>query len=300
MAFKPPVPKLLDKQVRIFIYGGAGVGKSTTALSLLKNPNLKLVLLALEATTLEAVRNCFEVHQIEELLPGQLTLVVPDPAKAANEDAFKSNTDGTFFDNIVKALFARSEATDVATGEAVKLKAFNQYDEDTVLIFDGVSALVETVTNRANSDALVKKVSDNGMAVYGIGQKYITGLFNQLTKGTRAHVIVLGHQKMADDKAVAKYQGIKALNPDVYTRSLVDSVCGMFTWVMYAKRNTQNNQFTLSISEAQAYTRDAMNRAEFKRVVDELNKSRKPHEKIDLNSLPTDLTSPVWPFMKGE
>lgn len=298
MAFKPPVPKLLDKQVRIFIYGGAGVGKSTTALSLLKNPKLKLVLLALEATTLEAVRNCFEVHQIEELLPGQLTLVVPDPAKAANEDAFKSNTDGTFFDNIVKALFAKSEATDVATGEAVKLKAFNQYDEDTVLIFDGVSALVETITNRANSDALFKKVSDNGMAVYGIGQKYIVGLFNQLTKGTRAHVIVLGHQKMADDKAVAKYQGIKFINPDVYTRSLVDQICGMFSNVFYAKRNSLNNQFTLSVAEPQAYTRDAINRTKFKRVSEELNKSLKQHEKITLSALPPDLTSEVYDFLK--
>lgn len=300
MAFVPKAPKLLDRQVRIFIYGPAGSGKSSAALSLLKNKKLKLVMLALEATTLEAVRNCFEVHQIDDLLPGQLTLVVPEPAKAANEDAFKSNTDGTFFDNIVKALFARSEAIDVATGEPVKLKAFNQYDEDTVLIFDGVSALVETITNRANSDAIIKKVSDNGMAVYGIGQKYIVGLFNQLTKGTRAHVVVLGHQKMADEKAISKYQGIKTLNPDVYTRSLVDSICGMFTWVMYAKRNTQNNQFTISINELQAYTRDAMNRAEFKRIADELNKVKKPHEKIDLNNLPADLTSPVWPFMKSK
>lgn len=295
--FIPDIELFPKERFTAVIYGGAGAGKTTTALSLLKNKDLKLIHFALEATTLAAMRNCFEIYGIEELEEGQLVYVTPDAAIAKDELSFKSNTDGSFYDNIVRALFL-TKGIDVATGKQVSLGKFNSYDGDTVLIFDGVSALVETITNRANSDAIVKKVQDNGMAVYGIGQKYIIGLFNQLTKGTKAHVIVLGHQKLADDKAVAKYPNIKAINPDFYTRSLVDQVCGMFTYVFYAKRNSLNNSFKLSVAETNAYTRDSINRDKFKRVVAEYNKELKQHEKITLDNLPFDLTHGVYDFLK--
>jgi len=295
--FIPDLELFPRERFTAIIYGAAGAGKSTTALSLLKNPDLKLIHFALEATTLAAMRNCFEVYGIEELAEGQLTYVTPDAAIAKDELSFKGNTDGSFYDNIVKALFT-TKGVDVATGKSVSLGKFNSYTGDTVLIFDGVSALVETITNRANADAITKKVQDNGMAVYGIGQKYIIGLFNQLTKGTKAHVIVLGHQKLADEKAVAKYTNIKPINPDFYTRSLVDQVCGMFTYVFYAKRNSLNNSFRLSVAETNAYTRDSINRDKFKRVIAEVNKELKQHEKIALDNLPFDLTHPVYDFLK--
>ncbi len=295
--FEPDLDLFPKERLLLGIYGAAGSGKSTTALSLLKNPDLKIVHLALEATTTAAMRNCFRVHGIESLNEGQLTYVVPDPAIAKDELAFKGNTDGTFYDNIVRALFT-TKGIDVATGKSVTLGKFNSYGSDTVLIFDGVSALIETITNRANSDAITKKVQDNGMAVYGLGQKYIVGLFNQLTKGTKAHVIVLGHQKLADDKAIAKYTNIKPINPDVYTRSLVDPVCGMFTYFMYAKRNSLNNRFTLSVAETTAYTRDSIDREKFKTISNEINKTLKQHEKISLSDLPADLTHEVYDFLK--
>jgi hypothetical protein len=281
MPFTPDLDLFPKERFTCIIYGPAGAGKTTTALSLLKNPNLKIIHFALEATTLAAMRNCFNVYDIE----------------AADEASFKSNTDGTFYDNIVKALFT-TKGIDVATGKQVTLGKFNNYTGDTVLVFDGISALIETVTNRANSDAIVKKVQDNGMAVYGIGQKYIINLFNQLSKGTKAHVIALGHQKLADEKAVAKYTNIKPINPDFYTRSLVDQVAGMFTYCMYAKRNSMNNRFTLSVAETNAYTRDSIDREKFKQVAAEVNKELKQHERIDLSNLPTDLTHVVYDFLK--
>lgn len=294
MAFVPKVPEILDKQVRIIIYGDGGCGKTTTALSLLKNPKLKLILFAMEATTLPAVRNCFEVYQIEDLLPGQLTLVIPEPAKPKDAEAIKARTDSTFFSNVASALDGKCKATDVATGEPVKLKSFKEYTEDTVLIFDGVSAVVAAVGNLAYMDSIVK---NDPRVIFNTGKDTLLNLFSFLTRSTRAHVVALGHYQLSDDKAQGSYK-LPAIHPYFYVRSAITQICGMFTWVIYASRNTQNNSYKLSISESGVYTRDAMNRAEFKRIADELNKTRKPHEKIDLNNLPTDLTSPVWPFMK--
>lgn len=296
MAFVPKVPEILDKQVRIIIYGDGGCGKTTTALSLLKNPALKLVIFAMEATTLPAIRRCFEVHQIEELLPGQLILVVPKPAELKDADSLKNRTDSSFFSNVGQALEGKCNAVDVATGDPVKLRHFKEYSEDTVFIFDGVSAVVAAVSNLANMESLVQR---NAKGVYKYGIDTLVNLFGFLTRGTRAHLIVLGHYQLSDTDAQTLHK-LPPVHPFFYTRSAVTQICAMFTWVIYAKRNTQNNRYSLSLDEPQTYTRDAMDRSEFKRIADELNKARKPHEKIDLNNLPTDLTSPVWPFMKGE
>jgi len=278
MTFIPKLENIPKERLLLMLYGSAGSGKTTSALSVLKNPNLKVIHFALESTTTAAVRNCFNVYDINELKEGQYTLVIPEPSKAKDEATFKSNLDGTFFDNIVKQLFITS-GVDVATGNSVKLGAFNTYDQNTVLIFDGISALIETITNRANSDAINKKVNDNVMAVYSIGQKYIVGLFNQLTKGTKAHIIAIGHQKLADDKAIQKYGNIKPINPDVYTRSLVDQVCGMFTYVMYAKRDSLSGRYSLSVAESQCYTRDSIDRVSFATVAKNYNANIKSHEK---------------------
>ena len=253
---------------------------------------------ALESTTLPAAKQCFRVHNIESLEEGQYTLVVPEPSNPKDEASLKSNTDGTFFDNIVTQLF-KTEGTDVATGKKVKLGAWKSYDSNTVLLFDGFSALVETVTNRANADAINKKVNDNTMAIYGIGQKYITGLLTTLIKSTKAHIVVMGHQKLADEKAIAKYGNIKPINPDVYTRSLVDVVCGMFTYVMYAKRDSLSGKFYLSVAEPQCYVRDSLDRSRFADIAKRRNATLKPHEKkLDLSLLPVDFTDEVYTFLK--
>lgn len=296
MVFVPKVPEILDKQVRIIIYGDSGCGKTTAALSLLKNPKLKLILFAMEATTLPAVRNCFEVYQIEELFPGQLTLVIPEPARPKDAEAIKARTDSSFFSNVASALDGKCKATDVATGEPVKLKSFKDYTEDTVLIFDGVSAVVAAVGNLAYLESVIK---NDPRAIFNTGKDTLVNLFSFLTRSTRAHLVVLGHYQLSDDKAQTNYK-LPAIHPYFYIRSTVTQVCSMFTWVFYASRNTQNNSHKLSISESGVYTRDAMNRVEFKRIAEELNRTKKPHEKIDLNNLPPDLTSPVYPFMKGE
>lgn len=293
MAFKPNIPEL-TRQVRIVIYGDGGCGKTTAALSLLKNPKLKLVFFAMEATTLPAIERCFDIYEIEDLLPGQLTLVVPETAKPKDAEAIKGKTDGTFFNNVASALSGKGKATDIKTGEKITLKSFTEYDEDTVLIFDGVSAVVAAVANLANLESVVK---NDARGVYKFGADTLINLFSFLTRGTKAHLVVLGHYQLTEADGQTKYK-LPAIHPYFYVRSAITQICGMFTWVVYASRNTQNGSYKLSISEPQVYTRDAIDRVAFKKLADELNKTRKPHEKIDLNNMPTDLTSPVWPFMK--
>jgi hypothetical protein len=243
------------------------------------------------------MRNCFEIFGIEELKEGQLTWVVPDPAIAKDAEEMKANLDASFYDNILKRLFD-TKGIDVATGKSVTLGKFNSYSSDTVLGFDGVSALVGAMPAVGMKKAIQRKTSDNAMSVFGYGMEAVVNLFNQLTKGTKAHVIVMAHQKLADEKAVGKYLNIKPINPDFYTRSLVDQICGMFTYVFYVKRNSLNNRFSLSLAEPNAYTRGSINIDKLKRDTLEINKTLKPYEKIDLSNLPFDLTHEVYDFFK--
>lgn len=295
--FTPDLDIFPKERVAMVLYGAAGTGKSTLIYSLLQDPSLKIIVFALEPTVNAAMRNCFKVFGIEQLNEGQLTWVVPDIAIAKDAEELKNNLDTSFYDNIIKRLFD-TEGIDVATGKKVRLGKFSSYGSDTVLGFDGVSALVGAMPAVGMKKAITRRTSDNAMSVFGYGMEAVVNLFNQLTKGTKAHVIVMAHQKLADEKAIGKYLNIKPINPDFYTRSLVDQICGMFTYVFYVKRNSMNNRFCLSLAEPNAYTRGAINKNILEDKVKDSNKILKPYERIDMSNLPFDLLHDVYDFFK--
>ena len=296
-AFVPNLSSFPVERVRLLAYGGAGVGKSTMCLSLLKNPKLNLVFFALESTSLAALRNSFSVWGIEELREGQLIYVTPEPAKTLSAEALSSRTDGTYYTNIIRALFS-TKGWDVAAEKEVTLGKFSEYKADTVFIFDGISAFVEAIANKAMGDAVVKTVDGDPRAVYGIGQGYMRGLFTHLTTATKAHVIACGHSVQSDDKALQKFKGLKALHPNLYTKSLVDEICGMFTYVLYVKRNSQTNRFSMTCADSSIYVRDGINREKFKEIAARCNAALPAHMKIALDNLPCDLTHEVYDFFK--
>lgn len=293
MAFQPNMA--IQQRFLAFIYGKAGAGKSTCYYSLLKNPKLKLVVFALDPTTDFAMQNCFNIYGIEDLAEGQLTYVKPDVAKLGTEATTMAGTDSTFLTNIVKNLH-NTVGTDVKTGKAVQLKGIDNpliFTEDTVIVFDGFSAFVETCEAKARAES-----GNDTRKMFGIEKNLVLGIASKLIANSKCHVIVCGHEQLADEEAVKKYKSINMINPYVGVRSLIDPLCGKFTFVFYAKRDSMTNKYVLSVAESAAYTRDRIDRTKFTTFTTEYNKDKKPMDKIDLSNLPTDLTHECYDFFK--
>jgi hypothetical protein len=299
MAFRPNIN--LQQRLLLFLYGRAGTGKTTAYLSLLKNKKLKLVVFALESTIDAALMNCFYLYNIEDIAEGQLIYVKPEIAKLGTEATIMEVRDGSFLTNIVKNM-TKATGIDVKTGKPVILQGLdsNFFDENTVVVLDGYSSFIRACLAKAQQIVIDKKEEGNEWSVFKRGKPLSESITAKFIENTRGHVIVCGHENLADDKALEKYKFLKRINPLTFTRSSVDAVCGMFTYVMYAKRDSLSNRFVLSVSEPLAYTRDGINRTKFKDFTDAYNAGKKPTEKIDLSNLPPDLTHECYGFFNNQ
>lgn len=294
MAFTPNIPT--SNRFLAFIYGGSGVGKSTAYFSLLKNPKLKLVVFALDPTTDFAMQNCFNLFGIEDLNEGQLIYVKPDVAKLGSTASTLDGTDSTFLTNIINNIH-NSVGFDAKTGAKVSLKGIDNqstFNENTVLVFDGFSNFVLTCEAKAKSMSVTQNGNFDTMKAFKVEKALIKGLTNKIITSSSCHIIFCGHEQQSDAEAVAKYESLTSIHPYTGVRSLVSSICGDFSFVFYAKRNSLTNKFSLSVAENKAFVRDKLDRIAFSKFAEEFNKDKKPVEKISLSELPQDLTHPCY------
>jgi len=283
-------------QQRICIYGNAGEGKSSAAFSVIQLEDYNVVIYCPEATSLTALQNAMDIYGIDKLEEGKLTLVIPEKGSFKSKELMMSAADETSY-NKLHEVFFQGKGIDAATGKKVTLKKLWEYPKDTIIIYDGWSAIMESIGFKAQAEW----DRDNGKDkrnMYQIGQNLVAKFFN-IMDTAKGHFILTAHSMVADDIAQGKFKGLKTINPNFYTKSLCVPVCGKFTTVFYAKRDSLSNRFTLSLAETSAFTRDSINRLAFKEVADEFNKNLKQNEKITLSSLPTDLTSEVYNFFNN-
>ena len=278
-------------QFKAIIYGNAGEGKSTALLSLLQT-DLPMILFAPEATTIPALQNAMSIYGIEDLEEGKLTVVIPEKASFRSLNDMMNVADESGYKKLHEVFF-QGKGVDAATGKQVTLKKVWEYPEDSIVVYDGWSAVMEAITFKTQAEWEKDGGGKDRRNMYQIGQNLVSKFFNILDS-VKAHLIVTAHSQIADAEAQAKFKGLKAINPNFYTKSLAIPICGKYPWVFYAKRDTLTNRFTLSLAEASAFTRDSIDRTRFKEVVDEINKTAKPQDKITLSSLPTDLTHEVY------
>jgi hypothetical protein len=278
-------------QFKAIIYGNAGDGKSTCALSLLKS-DLKMVLFAPEATTIPALQNAMSIYGIDELEEGKLTVVIPDKATFRSLSDMLNVADESGYKKLHEVFF-QGKGVDAATGKEVVLKKVWEYGEDTVVVYDGWSAVMEAITFKTQADWDKDGGGKDKRNMYQIGQNYVSKFFNILDS-VKAHLIVTAHSQIADGDAQAKFKGLKPVNPNLYTKSLAIPICGKYSWVFYAKCDTISGKFSLSLAESSAYTRSSMDRVKFKEISDVLNRTAPVHNKITLSNLPTDLTHEVF------
>ncbi len=283
-------------QFKALIYGDSGEGKSTAGLSLLLKPNLKMVLFAPESTTIPALQNAMRIYGIEELEEGKLIVVIPPKGTYTTYEAMVKVSDTSSFNNLHKALFG-GVGVDAATGKQAQLKKLCDYDENTILFYDGWTAVMEAIDFKTQAEWEAQAGNKDKRNMYQIGQVMVKKFFAILDTA-KAHVIVTAHCTIADTEAQAKYKHLKDVIPNLYTKSLTVGICGKFSWVFLAKRNSMNNRYTLSVAESNAFVRDSFIQEEFNKKVAELNKGLKLHEKITLSELPTDLTHPIYDFLK--
>lgn len=291
------------KPLRMVIYGNGGDGKTTTALSLLKNPKLRIILIAAEATTLLAADIALEVWGIEELLEGQLTIVEPTKEAFATLDT-KSETG---YLAVHKPLLGNFAGVDAATGKKVALKKPTEYDRDTVIIYDGFSAVNEKVQFKGLKDFEAQGGGKDKRNMYQCGQQLVY-LYFAILNSASCHVILTAHTgSPTDEDSQKKYEGTKKFNPDFYTKSLVNKVTKDFSWVLLANKNQLGSKTIRYLSgyDSEHYTKTMFNEEQFESScalenLDPLTNKPKTNTltHIKLDRLPCDLTHKIYPFLK--
>lgn len=293
------------KPLRMVIYGSGSDGKTTACLSLLKNPNLKVILIAAEATTLPAADLAMEVWGIDELKEGQLTIVEPTKEAFATLDP-KSEIG---YLAVHKPLLGTFPAVDAATGKPVQLKKLTEYGRDTVIIYDGFSAVNEKIQFKGLKDFEAQGGGKDRRNMYQCGQQLVY-LYFAILNSASCHLILTAHTgSPTEEDALKKYEGVKKYNPDFYTKSLVNKVTKDFGWVLLACKEQVGGKAIRYLSgiDKEYFTKTMFNEKKFEEDciglnVDTVTKKPKTNvlEHIKLGQLPCDLTHPIYPFLKGE
>lgn len=201
----------------LILYGLPGVGKTVSALSVLKLPGLKVRFLSLDPNAIQGVQHALKIHKIV-VEPGQLVVASPPVSTLDNVNdlknmvaaraeyinsttkealAVKSKDRSPAFLAILKG-FNAFKGTDIATGEEVNLDSVMRWDSDCVLIVDGLTAINEALMEEARGTQRVATTeADYGHAQSGLVRYFV------LTSKMPHSTILLAHAKASntvDDK----------------------------------------------------------------------------------------------------
>ena len=300
---------------RIGIYGRAGTSKTTSALSVLKDPNVdKVIFIALEGTADKAIRNAFRVWDLYNLPPEKLFYCKPVHDNLLGEFEKGNGSEMSKIWDIRKSptgvwVSWDRENNKLKLSQSVKLPPITDskvFNERTYVIIDGFSALVTSSTKKAKAMSTEAEIN-SGMPLALKEQGVILWTMSEFFLKTTANIIVTLHEKPYVPDAAkpnAKLKSLKTINPHVGSRSIVEGVMGYLTDVFYAQFDPMTGRYWLSVAENDVWTRTSLIREQFKEVTDAFNNELKANgvtdksKQLALNNLPQDLTHPCFNFLK--
>jgi hypothetical protein len=267
------------------IYSAAGTGKTISAMTALKVPDLKVRVLCTETNALTGIEEALEIHGITDLQEGQLTIAIAQ-SDASSLEEFQDQSSDAFYRAITGKLF-NFIGHDVATGKEVKLGKVQSWGKDTLFILDGMTMFESSCAGRGMQLAKAQNNAKDARAVFYAGQKVLVGAIFAIAEESKGHILVLAHQAMSDDVAMQKYKLTSMINPGFGTRSVIDKLAGRFSSILYMRYNAQQKKYVWSAEEKDAYT--------ISRGIDRVKLKKAG---INLNNLPADFSHAVYDFFK--
>jgi hypothetical protein len=275
--------KFPGKNLRMVLYSQAGVGKTVSTMSLLKIPNLKVRVLALEDNAFSGIEEGLRIHDIKDLEPGRLIISEVRGKGITSKDTFIDQTDDSFYQACVTRLM-NFTGNDVVSGEEAKLGNAMSWDKDSVLVIDGLTMLQFGCHSRGKVKAGNNK---DPRAAFFQGQDALVGYIYQLLQQAKCNIIVLAHEAVSDEEAISKHPGLTPIHPALGTRSIVSQFLGRFNVVLYAKYNMQTRQYVWSGEEKGVKT-----------ITREINVDGKKYNNrpVTLSNLPADFSADCYSF----
>jgi hypothetical protein len=252
----------------ILLYGTGGSGKSASIATIFKlldkNPEIKVRFLATEANALDGLEEGLSRHKIE-LKKGQLHYMVCRPTynpkyTSANivrdfkqnyldlseGDALKvkigagDRSKHSEFIAILEGL-AVFKGTDYITGEVDNLGDYLQWDTNTILVVDSLTACVDYLVSTVKGSRSATTMKDYGDVQSNLMSKVII----PLTEQCQCSVIMLGHPVIGEDQTVKQPKEeelkITKLYPRTFGQALNDVIISKFGEVIFAYVDRQDN-----------------------------------------------------------
>jgi hypothetical protein len=255
------------RKVNVLLYGEGGSGKSgsiATIFKLLaKNPNLKIRFLATEANAIGGLEDGLARLNIN-LVKGQLHYMICRPkynpkytTKQIAQD-FKENyldlsdsgasavkigagdrSRHSEFISILEGL-AVFKGIDYVTNEVENLGDYLQWDEDTVLVVDSLTAIVDYLVSTVKGSRSATTMKDYNDVQSNLMAKIIV----PLTEQASCSVVMLGHPVIGDDQTVKQpveeHLKITKLYPKTFGQAINNTLISKFTEVIYAYVDRQD------------------------------------------------------------
>ena len=232
----PPfdIHSIYTPSANVLLFGGAGAGKTSSIISLLSNPKLKVRVLGIDNNCIAGLAYALRVARTT-LVPGQLivaSLTLSEAQRRRRAKGFANaltTSDRTLVSEWIEKTFANSFiGRDFATSEEVDCGNISSFDTNTVIVFDSWTGLQSHLINEFRGT--VKLESDWG--VYRNVQQYAIWLLTNLQLSIDCSLIVLAHSKFTE-----KVKDTTELNivPDLYGNASIQSFMGMFSDVIYCR-----------------------------------------------------------------
>ncbi len=297
--------------LRMMLYGDGSDGKTTTLASLLKIPWLKVIWIAVDATTLGSLEISLAVWGIT-LKKGQLIIAeVPKVSTSSLESAI-DNASAAYL-AVHKPLLGNYPAYDAFDGSPVTLKKPSDYGEDTIIIPDGLSSYNDKILFKGNTDFALRTAGKNVKQYDGVfnDHKALLHKLSFLIQSANCHIAVTAHNTSASSaNDVLTPYGLKKNFPNLIVKSMLAEFTKDFNWVLVARKTVSGtgkpDRFLVGF-DSDWFTKTSFNETKFEKDCIEFNLdpvTKKPKvnqlEHIKLSRLPSDLTHSIYPFLKGE
>ena len=245
----------------ILLYGEGGSGKSASIATIFKlldkNPEIKIRFLATEANALDGLEEGLSRHKIE-LKKGQLHYMVCRPTynpkyTSANVvrdfkqnfldlsegDALKvkigagDRSKHSEFVAILEGL-AVFKGVDFVTGETDNLGDYLQWDTNTILVVDSMTACVDYLVSTVKGSRSATTQKDYG----DVQSNFMSKIIIPLTEQCQCSVIMLGHPTIGEDQTVKQPKSdedkVTKLYPKTFGQALNNVIVSKFSEVIYS------------------------------------------------------------------